>query len=978
MSSKRKGRGSAQPAPALAPTSAPAPAPVPRRRPWALLGLALASVAVLLVVLLGAGGRVLFDQDVELTSVDVPREALPGDKATVTVHLHARHALGTSDQIFVHVESEPGDDFRTSVDQTPTPPSTRWAEQDIVVPVIVPIASSARPGRHRVFVGLYDPLTGDRLHLLEPREPDNRVLGASIDLVAEDADGSTRTFGEPEIHAQTARAPFAPLLPWLAAVLVAAGVAAWLRMRQRPSATQVVEADEAPVDASERWLRRAWLLLPVTPFFLGILVVLEFVKDDAYISFRYTHNLVTGQGLVFNHGERVEGFTNFLWVFVLAPFEALGWDLFQVCEVLAVVLGVATLVITARMTAWVNGRRSGSFLWGAMWLATSSSYVLWAKSGLEQPLAALLPIAGALLLWPARSQPKPERRMLAAGLVLGAACMTRPELHAMAILVGLPLVVDAVRARKITRAQLLYVAGILVVTVPCHAFRYAYYGTLLPNTFYAKTSTSSVVWRGGLGSLHELLVFNATGVLAVLAPLALAGGRRTVETATMAVIAAAFMGYLVLVGVDEMQWSRLYLPALPFLCVLAALGLQNLLEGVLRGVERARRKSGPVPPRARLAAYVLGWVAVLTAAGNSFAFTYREVNGFNGHGDLAGTFHPDLGKFLVRHERPGGLVAFQDMGSTPYHAPDLDFLDFVGLVDRTVARARHDLGLHAFMNADTGGAQGRFEAQMREYFFDRAPEWTILTIYTPKGDEAKAAREFDEDPTGGAFGDMYRANAYQWGLWDDARFRARYVPVRTWPRSSAYYLALWRRRDLWDQKPREVVLDAPPAGLVGVKAKLEGGLELLGSETTAQAPERHEAFVTTWWKLPGPMPRDLYFFVHLTRSGFQLPSDHVPGDWMYPADRWQAGETLEDRTLLQLPPFTVTPGTYDIYLGAYRRSTGQRLAVIEGPHDEDNRIHLGTLVVTPLRPFIDQLIPPTHLASMREHPERIVDSHRAR
>jgi hypothetical protein len=37
------------------------------------------------------------------------------------------------------------------------------------------------------------------------------------------------------------------------------------------------------------------------------------VCDDAFISFRYADNLVRGHGLVFNLGERVEGFTNLAW-----------------------------------------------------------------------------------------------------------------------------------------------------------------------------------------------------------------------------------------------------------------------------------------------------------------------------------------------------------------------------------------------------------------------------------------------------------------------------------------------------------------------------------------------------------------------------------------------------------------------------------------------------------------------------------------
>ena len=91
------------------------------------------------------------------------------------------------------------------------------------------------------------------------------------------------------------------------------------------------------------------------------------------------------------------------------------------CEVLGTVLGIGCLVATSRLTGWINPeRRAGSQLWGAFWLATSSSLVLWAQSGLEQALGTLLPIAGALLLWTSREpsvgSPRRERRYLAAGL----------------------------------------------------------------------------------------------------------------------------------------------------------------------------------------------------------------------------------------------------------------------------------------------------------------------------------------------------------------------------------------------------------------------------------------------------------------------------------------------------------------------------------------------------------------------------------
>lgn len=52
----------------------------------------------------------------------------------------------------------------------------------------------------------------------------------------------------------------------------------------------------------------------------------RFVQDDAFISFRYAANLIAGHGLVFNPGERVEGYTNFLWTALMAIPHALGID----------------------------------------------------------------------------------------------------------------------------------------------------------------------------------------------------------------------------------------------------------------------------------------------------------------------------------------------------------------------------------------------------------------------------------------------------------------------------------------------------------------------------------------------------------------------------------------------------------------------------------------------------------------------------
>jgi hypothetical protein len=71
----------------------------------------------------------------------------------------------------------------------------------------------------------------------------------------------------------------------------------------------------------------------------------------------------------------------------------------------------------------------------------------------------------------------------------------------------------------------------------------------------------------------------------------------------------------------------------------------------------------------------------------------------------------------------------------------------------------------------------------------------------------------------------------------------------------------------------------------------------------------------------------------------------------------------------------MAPGDYEVHVGVYRRSTGQRLRVLEGGLP-DQRIHLGTFHVKRLLPFVHQLIPPTRVDKMRKYPDRIISSGR--
>src|SRR5215217_8859146 len=69
------------------------------------------------------------------------------------------------------------------------------------------------------------------------------------------------------------------------------------------------------------------------------------VFDDALISMRYAYNLSHGSGLVWNPGEYVEGYTNFLMTLLMSP-ATLVFD--KVDAVLAVqIFGIVFMLVNA-------------------------------------------------------------------------------------------------------------------------------------------------------------------------------------------------------------------------------------------------------------------------------------------------------------------------------------------------------------------------------------------------------------------------------------------------------------------------------------------------------------------------------------------------------------------------------------------------------------------------------------------------------
>lgn len=206
--------------------------------------------------------------------------------------------------------------------------------------------------------------------------------------------------------------------------------------------------------------------------------------DDAMISMQYARNLASGNGLVWNaSGERVEGFSNPLWVFFMAFFH-----LFPIASSkISLTLQISGAIFLAAnlIIVWRIGSRflEGYFAPLLSVFLTAFYFHLnnWSLQGMEVGLLALLLSAAVLLTL--KSWEKKSFSILPY-LLLTLGTLVRID---MAIPLVLLFSFAAWKDKRHRRQHLLWGFGLLAGSLISQTLlRLWYYGEWLPNTYYLK------------------------------------------------------------------------------------------------------------------------------------------------------------------------------------------------------------------------------------------------------------------------------------------------------------------------------------------------------------------------------------------------------------------------------------------------------------------------------------------------------------
>lgn len=443
-------------------------------------------------------------------------------------------------------------------------------------------------------------------------------------------------------------------------------------------------------------------------FWLRQFIGLE--PDDTFISLRYAEHFVNGNGLVFNPGERVEGYSNLLWILMISPLISLGIPTIWAAKSVSLLAAAITLLITWRLAQNVL---QNTVLAGAAvaLLLGNPGFAFWSGSGLETAFYTLW--LTTLVYLSARENP--EQWWVAIGLAGAALALTRPE--GVAIFGGL-VVLTALRHWRSTQQISLQmgwalILGLLIIAAH-YGWRMTYYGEWLPNSYFHKaTETWRYDLKPGLRYGYEALLFMGGPFVIVT----LGGAFRTIRTYFLLLLLLPFVAYGIFAikfGGDWMPFFRFFLPIAPIGGVLLIAGVQTWVEFLWPKVLQPHWRS-----------HTSTLLTLFMVLGSQFLFVQR----FYAEG-IPGAEPIEPSAMVIRLqaaiEHPDPLIVYSEMGMVPYFS-GYRFLDDWGLTDATIARIKFDRRpILVYPHGPLPARQAEADSLIADYVLARDPDYFLL------------------------------------------------------------------------------------------------------------------------------------------------------------------------------------------------------------------------------------------------------------
>jgi arabinofuranosyltransferase len=424
----------------------------------------------------------------------------------------------------------------------------------------------------------------------------------------------------------------------------------------------------------------------------------SWLADDAYITLRTVDNLLNGFGLRWNVAERVQVYTHPLWMLLVIPFKAVCASSMLALLVPAWLTAFATFPLFFRSAQTPLGIVGGFAV-----LALSQSFIDFSTSGLEGPLSHLLIVCLFLSL---PSEGSTVGRM---SLCFGLLLLNRLDLLVLvAPLVG----VELWKARETNR-----VVKVLLASSPLALwmlFACIYYGSPIPNTYFAKVGAAvptELVLLQATRYFLDVMLYEPLTLAVVIGALVLAWRARQIDRTSLCLAAgvALHLAYIFKIGGDFMN-ARFLTPD-----VLVSAWI------TMRSLDRIAISSNPpswAKPRAALPGILV--VAAILIASDFHSFASRKADtlrqtavtderafyfgatglwprlwGYLNRDEPFDVAHgwANLGRQLRREQPHDRAYVHVNMGFLGYYAgPGVHIIDRYALTDAFLARLPVTLG----------------------------------------------------------------------------------------------------------------------------------------------------------------------------------------------------------------------------------------------------------------------------------------------
>ncbi len=383
--------------------------------------------------------------------------------------------------------------------------------------------------------------------------------------------------------------------------------------------------------------------------------------DDAYISYRYAKNFSEGHGLVFNQGDRVEGYSNLLYVLMLTPVFFLGAakHVYLVSVVLNIVFAVVGLYVFARHAYDRFGYTNGAL--ASLLFALTPPLWIWVGSGMETALVLFVTLL--ILVTVEQITLDLSKKVALLNVLIVAIIMSRADGFIVAA-IAITYVVIRGRYRVGLWASMTLIGAMVVYST----WRLSYYGDLLPNTYYAKVSGPLIervmfairqLW--GIAMNEGLFVYLVTFIFAMVQLITryirVDRGDRQQLYGLDTLFVPIWLAYWIYIGADHFVER--------FLVVLYPLGILMFF----RHIGPELRTYG----RIFLVSLFIVLQLRMVVLDDRFLYTFEKYDR-----------NIELGRYLGNNYQ-GKLLASDAAGKIPYYS-GLRTIDMLGLNDRHIAR----------------------------------------------------------------------------------------------------------------------------------------------------------------------------------------------------------------------------------------------------------------------------------------------------